>query len=43
VPSLQVLETGEGRSRRIAEQDAAHKVLARLQAEDAAQQRPPRG
>jgi len=43
VPSLQVLETGEGRSRRIAEQDAAHKVLARLQADDAAQQRPPRG
>lgn len=34
VPSLHIADTGEGRSRRIAEQDAAQKVLQQLQGGD---------
>jgi dsRNA-specific ribonuclease len=33
VPALEVFALGEGRSRRAAEQEAAHKVLALLQAQ----------
>jgi ribonuclease-3 len=35
VASLQVAEVGQGKSRRVAEQDAAYKVLSRLQSEAA--------
>ena len=35
VPSLQLAEVGQGKSRRVAEQDAAYKVLSRLQSEAA--------